>query len=59
VTFGVAQSAFAAGFSVGALGGSAMIGAFGLIAAFILSAASFGLVGVWSVVAFPKTPKVL
>jgi DHA1 family multidrug resistance protein-like MFS transporter len=58
VTFGVAQSAFAAGFSFGALGGSAIIGAFGLIAAFVLSAGAFGLVAAWSVVAFPPRSKV-
>ncbi|HEV7664669.1 MAG TPA: MFS transporter [Chloroflexota bacterium] len=52
VTFGVAQSAFAGGFAIGALGGSAVIGAFGLIAAFLVSAVAFCLVAVWSVFAF-------
>jgi DHA1 family multidrug resistance protein-like MFS transporter len=54
VTFGVAQSAFAAGFSFGALGGSAIISALGLSAAFVLSAGAFGLVAAWSVFAFPR-----
>jgi predicted MFS family arabinose efflux permease len=52
VTFGVAQSAFAGGFAFGALVGSAVIGGFGLVSAFVLSAAIFVLVAGWSVVAF-------
>jgi DHA1 family multidrug resistance protein-like MFS transporter len=51
VTFGVAHSAFAAGFSFGALVASAIIGIFGLVAAFVLSALAFGLVAAWSSVA--------
>jgi MFS transporter, DHA1 family, multidrug resistance protein len=54
VTYGVAQSAFAAGFAVGALAGSATIGVSGLLAAFLLSAVAFGLVAGWSLVAFPS-----
>jgi DHA1 family multidrug resistance protein-like MFS transporter len=56
VTFGVAQSAFAGGFAFGALVGSAVIGAFGLLAAFLLSAGAFALVAGWSVIAFPTQP---
>lgn len=52
VTFGVAQSAFAGGFAFGALVGSAVIGGFGLVSAFVLSSAIFVLVAGWSVVAF-------
>jgi MFS family permease len=54
-TFGVAQSAFAAGFAFGALVGSVAIAASGLGAAFVLSAGAFGLVALWSVSAFPAT----
>jgi DHA1 family multidrug resistance protein-like MFS transporter len=54
VTFGMAQSAFAGGFSAGALIGSAVIGIFGLVTAFILSAAAFGIVAGWSRFAFPR-----
>jgi MFS family permease len=57
VTFGMAQSAFAGGFSVGALVGSAIIGVYGLVAAFLLSACAFGFVAAWSLVAFaPERP---
>ena len=52
VTFGVAQSAFAGGFAFGALVGSAVIGGFGLVSAFVLSAVIFVLVAGWCVVAF-------
>jgi DHA1 family multidrug resistance protein-like MFS transporter len=52
VTFGVAQSAFAGGFSVGALVGSAIIGIYGLLAAFVLSGCAFGLMAIWCSVAF-------
>jgi DHA1 family multidrug resistance protein-like MFS transporter len=57
VTFGVAQSAFAGGFAFGALVGSAAIGQFGLLAAFLLSAVVFGLVAGWSLFAFPAQPE--